>query len=1482
MSSSSDAVPRRGAVAGASEAASSDRREEVAPERSGEAPGGRGDGASPRASDLAAALPELMLRDERRLGRRLDRARRLPASRRSRELGAIAREIDRAGGRVAARIAAVPVLRYPAELPVSERVADLAAAIRDHQVVVVAGETGSGKSTQLPKICLGIGRGVRGAIAHTQPRRIAARALAERIAEETGTQLGAAVGYTIRFGDHTSPSTLVRLMTDGILLAQIANDPDLLAYDTVIIDEAHERSLNIDFLLGYLARLLPRRPDLKLIITSATIDPAKFSAHFGGAPIVEVSGRTYPVQIRYRPYGPVEADSADAADAGDAGEDVATGEIGEPANRVTGRGPTADGEPIDQATAICRAVDELGREGPGDVLVFLSGEREITDTAEVLRAHLAQRSATTEVLPLYGRLSMADQHRVFSAHTGRRIVLATNVAETSLTVPGIHYVIDPGTARISRYSPRTKVQRLPIERVSQASAGQRAGRCGRVADGICIRLYSERDFADRPPFTDPEIARTSLASVILQMAALDLGEIATFPFIDPPDPRQVTDGLTVLGELGAIDASASPGRTLLTDVGRSLARLPVDPRLARMLVEADRLGCLAEVLVIVAALAIQDVREYPLDDRDRAVAAHSRFADRSSDFLAILNLWGYLIEQAKALSGNGFRRMCRSEYLHYLRIREWQDLHGQLSTIASDLGMAVRSSAAVPDPAAGVADPEAAAPGRRRSGRSGGRVPAARPDTTRAHATQQGRGSAAVGVDRAMVHTALLSGLLSHIGTRLEPGREYQGARGTRFAIWPGSALARGKAGLVVAAELVETTRLWGRLVASVDPAWVEQVGGDLLRRSHSEPRWDARRGAVLASERVTLLGVTLVAARTVQFDRIDPVVARELFLRHALVEGDVEVPPAFLSANQATLDRAAEHERRARRQGVVIDDDALYALYDARIPAEVTSLRHLESWWRKASRTDPGRLTFTEDMLIAAGAALASAEEFPDEFMSGDVRVELDYVFDPGAEDDGVSATVPLAALPRLDPSAFARQIPGLRRDLAVALIRSLPKALRRAFVPAPDFADAALARMAGASGRPLPEDLAAALRDLTGIDLTASSFDMTKVPPHLTMTVRVVDETGAELARGKDVAAIQRSLRVDARRAVARVARSVEASGLTTYPVAGVPRTVGSAAGPPGQVPGGPVSQGPPTGDSMPLGQGPDPRAAEPDESLILGHPALVDEGATVGIRVFTSPSDQARAMRAGTRRLLVLAAGQIRTALRSVVRAGSRSALPGRPGSVAALSRDDVLVLATVPGQGADGVLDDAMTAAVDALLDWAGGPTWTADGFDALRERVFGHLEAATVDVLRAAAGCLREAAAASSAIDPLGSAPAFVAAVADMRAELAGWMRPGFLTRVGAGHLPDLQRYLRAVAVRAERVRESPDRDRARMAEIVALSSEIDRRVSGLRPERAADPDVGHLRRLVAEYRVAVFAQPMRTGEPVSPKRIRAALAALPD
>ncbi len=1345
--------------------------------------------ADPRGSDR---LADLMIGDERRLRRRLRNAQRIrDDARRDTVLTEIDQQIAAAGQRLSRRQAAVPRISFPQQLPVTARVDELVRTIVEHQVVIVAGETGSGKSTQLPKLCLELGRGVRGMIGHTQPRRIAARALAERIAEETGTQVGGAIGYSIRFGDHTGPNTLVKLMTDGILLAEIGRDRMLWAYDTIIIDEAHERSLNIDFLLGYLKNLLPQRPDLKLIITSATIDPGKFSRHFDDAPVVEVSGRTYPVEIRYRPYGVAAAAEVDDPDA------------------------DGSGDSADQAKAITVAVDELlvaGRaHGGGDILVFLSGEREITDTTEVLRGHVANRAGTTEVLPLYGRLSSADQHKVFSAHTGRRIVLATNVAETSLTVPGIRYVIDPGTARISRYSPRSKVQRLPIEPISQASAGQRAGRCGRVADGICIRLYSERDFDQRPAYTDPEIARTSLASVILQMAALELGDIADFPFLDPPDRRQITDGVTVLTELGALDRT-EPQRIRLTPTGRAMADLPLDPRLARILVEGQRLGCLREMLVLAAALSVIDVREYPLDERDKATAAHARFVDAQSDFTALLSLWVYLDEQAQALSGNAFRRLCRREYLNYLRIREWQDLHAQLSQLVD---------------------------GDRRSGRRRGRDRAGRalaaeaPRRASGDAGQGGRGSLAVDVDTERVHTALLSGLLSHIGLRKEGTREYQGTRGIGYAIWPGSALARSGPQLVVAAELVETSRLWARICARIEPAWVEKVGGELLRRSYSEPRWNAKRASVEATEKVTLLGVTLVAARTVPFDRIDPELSRELFIRHALVERDWQTGHRFFADNQRAREQVAEWEERARRRDILVDDDTMVALYDARIPAEVTSGRHFDSWWKRASRTEPDLLTFTPDMLIAAGADRFDSAAFPDRFTAGGVDLPLDYVFDPGRADDGVTVSIPLAVLARVDPAGFEARIPGLRNDLAVALIRTLPKTLRRNFVPAPDFARAAVDRVDPA--RPLVDELAAALTRMTGVVVRPTDFDPGKVPDHLRMNFRVVDEQGATLAAGRDLPALQSSLRGDTERAVVRATRSLERHGLTGFPAEGVPRRVTA-------------------------------KVAGHDAA---GYPALVDEDATaagtVGVAVFGSEADQARAMRAGTVRLLAATLAPPLTRARQM------------------LTRDQQIVLATAPDTTIGELLADATLAAVAALLDWAGGPAWTAAGFEARRAAIAPHVLASVRDVLVAAAAVLAAARDAARAIDAAERGPG-AAAIADltedMRAQWRSAVGRGFVADAGAAGLPDRARHLQALRIRAERVREASARDRERLAEIRQLEAEVDRAVDVLPPPRRHDHDVRALRNLLAEYRVTLFAQPMRTSVPVSAKRIRSAVAAL--
>ncbi|OBH35874.1 ATP-dependent RNA helicase HrpA, partial [Mycobacterium sp. E342] len=1013
-------------------------------------------------AELRTRLDGLTTRDAARLGRRLKNLRDAKPD----KLRHLSEEIARAEALVAARQAGVPKVTYP-DLPVSARRGEIADAVRANQVVVVAGETGSGKTTQLPKICLEAGRGVRGTIGHTQPRRLAARTVAQRIADELGSPLGETVGYTVRFTDQVSDRTLVKLMTDGILLAEIQRDRRLLRYDTLILDEAHERSLNIDFLLGYLRELLPRRPDLKVLVTSATIEPQRFADHFGGAPIVEVSGRTYPVEIRYRPLE-VAVSSGPDDDPDDPDHEIVRTET------------------RDEVEAIVDAIGELEAEPPGDVLVFLSGEREIRDTAEALAGQ-----KNTEVLPLYARLPTAEQQKVFAPHTGRRVVLATNVAETSLTVPGIRYVVDPGNARISRFSRRLKVQRLPIEPISQASAAQRAGRCGRVAAGVCIRLYSEEDFAARPRYTDPEILRTNLAAVLLQMAALGLGDVESFPFLDPPDRRSIRDGVQLLQELGAFDAHGA-----ITELGRRLARLPVDPRLGRMILQAESEGCVAEVLVLAAALTIHDPRERPTDREDAARQKHARFADENSDFLSYLNLWRYLGERRKSLSGNQFRRMCRDEFLHYLRIREWQDLVGQLRGIARDLG--VNESG---DPA-----------------------------------------------DPARVHAALLAGLLSHVGMRREDGREYLGARNSHFVLAPGSALTKRPPRWVVVAELVETSRLYGRTAARIQPEVVERVAGDLVQRSHSEPHWDPKRGEVMAYERVTLYGLPLVARRPVGYARIEPAVARELFIRHALVEGDWQTRHHFFRDNARLRAELEELEERARRRDLLVGDDEVYALYDARIPADVVSARHFDAWWKKQRHNTPELLTFTRDDLLRTGDTADT--ERPTAWQSGDLRLPLTYRFEPGAADDGVTVHVPIDVLARLGGDEFAWQVPALREELVTALIRSLPKDLRRKFVPAPDTARAVLGGI-DPSGEPLLEALQRELRRRTGVLVPIDAFDLDRLPAHLRVTFAVESAEGSEIARGKDLDALQQRLAAPARRAVAQaVAGELERTGLRAWP--------------------------------------------------------------------------------------------------------------------------------------------------------------------------------------------------------------------------------------------------------------------------------------------------------------------------------------------
>jgi ATP-dependent helicase HrpA len=1313
--------------------------------------------------DLRARLATLTLADEHRLRRRLDglRATRDPAAR-ERQRERIAAEVAAAEERIARRRAAVPVISYPAELPVSARRDDIAAALRDAQVVVVAGETGSGKTTQLPKIALELGRGVRGRIGHTQPRRIAARSVAERIAEELDTPLGEAVGYKMRFNDQVSDSTLVKLMTDGVLLAEIQRDRLLRQYDTIILDEAHERSLNIDFLLGYLAQILPRRKDLKLVITSATIDVERVAAHFSGAPVIEVSGRTYPVEVRYRPV--VDPDD-----------------------------PQAD-EDRDQVTAILDAVDELVAEGPGDILVFLAGEREIRDTQDAL----SERGLPgTEIVPLYSRLSAADQHKVFSSHSGRRIVLATNVAETSLTVPGIRYVIDPGTARISRYSHRTKVQRLPIEAVSQASARQRSGRCGRLGPGIAIRLYSEDDFDGRPEFTDPEILRTNLASVLLQMAALDLGAVEDFPFVDPPDSRAIADGLALLEELGALDEKGA-----LTPTGRSLAALPLDPRIARMVVEADRRGVLEEVLVIAAGLTIQDPRERPTEHQQAADELHRRFADENSDFLALLNLWRYLGEQADALSGNQFRRTVKREFLHYLRIREWQDLHGQLRGTARRLGMNLGEAATEPDE----------------------------------------RG----------ITAALLAGLLSQVGMQAEPGtgrrggqetqqrdgkpgrpgREYLGTRNTRFVLAPGTALAKKPPRWVVAAELVETSRLFARMVARIDPETVEKLADHLVKRQYSEPRWDAKRGSVVATERVTLYGLPLVVGRRVQYGSIDPEVSRELFIRHALVQGEWTTHHRFWADNARAIEQVAQLEERARRRDIAVDDETVFELYDSRVPADVVSTRHFDRWWKQARHERPDLLTFTPEMLTnAAAAGQVRVEDFPDEVpLSQGLTLPLSYAFAPGAPQDGVTVDVPLGMLDTVvgatSGESLAFTVPGLREELVTALLRTLPKQQRRALVPIPDRVRQVLPNID--PGEPLLPALERELRRAAGVVVPPEAWQPSQVPDHLRATFRVLDDQQRPLATGKDLAALKAQVAPQARATLAAAAADVERTRLTTWDVGTLPRTVQVRRG----------------------------------DHLVTAYPALVDEGATVGVRVVPTEVEATRLTWRGARRLLVLVAGSPTKQVVKGLGPRTRLALQFNPdGEIPAL-------------------VDDCVDAAADELIAAAGGPPRDQVAFEALVATAKRELHPLTVDAVQKVEAVLTQAREVAVAIGAAPGRRVPEAAIADLRRQMTGLLHRGFVAAAGRRRLPDLVRYLRAMPHRLEKLPANAVRDELWTAQVAAVTAEYEQLRTQVPVTGAPDDPVTRVRWMVEELRVGLFAQGIGTPRPISEQRVYKAIDSL--
>ncbi|AUG78846.1 ATP-dependent helicase [Kitasatospora sp. MMS16-BH015] len=1302
--------------------------------------------------ELAARLPELMLRDQQRIGRRLDGARRVRGPEARQKIAEqLSAEIDKAELRVEQRRAAVPEIRYPAELPVSQKKDDILAAVRDHQVVIVAGETGSGKTTQIPKICLELGRGVKGLIGHTQPRRIAARTVADRVAEELNTPLGEAVGWKVRFTDQVGQDTLVKLMTDGILLAEIQTDRELRQYDTLIIDEAHERSLNIDFLLGYLKQLLPRRPDLKVIITSATIDPERFAKHFSDAPIIEVSGRTYPVEVRYRPL----VDDTEDADEDDV---------------------TVDRD-RDQIQAICEAAQELQAEGPGDILVFLSGEREIRDTADALTK---LKLKFTEILPLYARLSSAEQHRVFQRSNSRRIVLATNVAETSLTVPGIKYVIDPGTARISRYSHRTKVQRLPIEAISQASANQRKGRCGRTSDGICIRLYSEEDFLARPEFTDAEILRTNLASVILQMTAAGLGDIAAFPFLDPPDSRNIKDGVNLLHELGALDPAEKDHRKRLTPLGRQLAQLPVDPRLARMVIEAAKNGCVRDVMVIAAALSIQDPRERPAEKRQAADERHRRFNSETSDFLAYLAIWRYVREQQKELSSSAFRRMCKSEYLNYLRIREWQDIYSQLRTVAKQLGVQID-------------EPH----------------PDAEPDADR-------------------IHQSLLAGLLSHLGLFDVEKREYGGARGARFAIFPGSGLFKKPPRWVMSAELVETSRLWARINAKIEPEWVEPIAGHLIKKTYSEPHWEKKAGAVLAYEKVTLYGMPIVAQRKVNYGRIDQELCRELFIRNALVEGDWETHHKFFAENRKLLSEVEELENRARRRDILVDDQTLFDFYDSRLPEEIVSTRHFDSWWKKERHEQPDLLNFEKSMLINDSADGVTEADYPDYWQQGKLRFKLTYQFEPGSDADGVTVHIPLPVLNQVTGEGFDWQIPGLRAELVTAYIRSLPKAIRRNFVPAPDFAAAALKQVKDRQ-EPLLPTLEHILKRLTAITIPPEAWDDERVPDHLRVTFRVVDGK-RKLAESKDLEDLRLKLKPKLKETLSSAAsgQGIERTGLTGWPA------------------------------DLPTLQ----RTFEQRSRghSLRAYPALVDETDSVAIKLFDTPEAQAQAMWAGTRQLLMLSTNS------------PAKSIQGRLGNQAKLA------LSHNPHGSIPALFEDIVAAATDRLMTLNGGPAWDEAAYAKLYDKVRGDLYELSADATLKTASALIAFHKASTRLKSV-SSPVLLTAVNDIRLHLASLIHPGFVTETGWQRLPDLKRYLLAVDRRLEALPNHPQRDLLHLQKVQQVQQAYGELLASLPPGREPSAAVKQIRWMIEELRVSFFAQGLGTPTPVSEKRILKAMEA---
>ncbi|EHD2264259.1 ATP-dependent RNA helicase HrpA [Vibrio cholerae] len=1297
--------------------------------------------AQPKANSAASlkkALGECLIKDRFRFSKRIDGASKIKnESARNAVFDEIALDIAQSIMVVEQRKQQMPKIEYPALLPVSQKRDDIAQAIAHHQVVIVAGETGSGKTTQLPKICAELGRGKYGLIGHTQPRRLAARSVANRIAEEMETELGGFVGYKVRFTDQISDQTQIKLMTDGILLAEIQNDRFLNQYDTIIIDEAHERSLNIDFILGYLKQLLPRRPDLKVIITSATIDPERFSKHFSNAPIIEVSGRTYPVEVRYRPL---------------AGDDDSESDR-------------------DQLEGIFQAVDELCDEGLGDILIFMNGEREIRDTADALSK---RNLRDTEIVPLYARLSAGEQNKIFQPHTGRRIVLATNVAETSLTVPGIKYVIDPGTARISRYSYRTKVQRLPIEPISQASANQRKGRCGRTEEGICIRLYSEEDFLSRPEFTDPEILRTNLASVILQMTALGLGDIEAFPFVEAPDKRNIQDGVRLLEELGAINDQIKDPKKRLTESGKQLARLPIDPRLARMVLEASKIGCLKEVMIIASALSIQDPRERPSDKQQSADDKHRRFNHEDSDFLTLVNLWHYIGQQQKALTSNQFRRQCKLDYLNYLRVREWQDVYTQLHQSTREMGFKLNDE-----------------PGSY-------------------HA----------------VHSAILVGLLSHIGMKDQEKNEYHGARNARFNIFPASGLFKKQPKWVMSAELVETSKLWARVVAKIEPDWIEPLAKHLIKRSYSEPHWSKKNAAVMAYEKVMLYGIPIVPKRLVNYGTVDPVLSREIFIRSALVEGDWETKHAFFKQNRALLAEVEELEHKSRRRDILVDDEELFQFYDQRVGTEVVSGRHFDAWWKTASRKTPDLLSFEKEMLFKGDASHITDLDYPNFWHQANLKLKLSYQFEPGENSDGVTVHIPLPILNQVEPHGFDWQIPGLRHELVVSLIKSLPKTLRKNFVPAPNYADAFLARVTPFE-MPLLDAMEKELRRMTGVTVLREDWKLDQLPAHLKITYRAVDHRNRKLNESCDLHELKESLKEKVQETLSQVADDdIEQRDLHTWSFGELPQVYQQKRG----------------------------------GFEVRAYPALVDKKDSVEIKLFETEQEQLSAMRAGQRRLILLNVPSPIKYLHANLPNKSKLGLYFNPyGKVLDL-------------------IDDCIACGVDKLIEERGGMVWEPQAFEALKEHVRAELGDTVVEIAKQVETILTTAYNINKRLKgKVDFTMAF--ALSDVKAQIEGLIFSGFATECGWKRLPDILRYMRAIERRMEKLPVDPNKDRLHMLKIESVANKYKELLNKI-PKGMAIPDnVREIRWMLEELRVSYFAQQLGTPYPVSDKRIINAIEA---